>query len=128
MELTNLKNGTTTRRTHKYSVRNILSKQLVVIVPILYHNLVAVARLTCIALICLSPVVSGLRFIYGLCGLRQEHILLHLAHVVRLTYIALIYMSPIVSGLRFICSLCGLREERILLRLQIRICLSDELS
>ena len=64
----------------KPSVRNILSKQLIVRVPILYHNPVAVARVTCIALICLSPIVSSLRFIYGLCGLSEERvvILLHL--------------------------------------------------
>ena len=119
MELTNLKHGTTTRHTHKYSVRNILSKQLIVRVSILYHNLVAMARLTCIALICLSPVVSGIHFIYGL---RQERILLHLVHVARLTCIALIYLLPIVSSLRFICDLYGLREERVLLCLQALIC------
>jgi hypothetical protein len=37
-----------------------------------------VARLTCIALICLSVVVSGLRFICDLCGLREERVLLHI--------------------------------------------------
>jgi hypothetical protein len=79
------------------------------------------AWLSCIAMICLSPVVSGL------CGLRQERVLLHLVHVPRLTCIALICLSPAVSGLRFIC---GLREEHvlILLRLQARLCLSDELA
>ena len=60
----------------KPSVRNILSKQLVVRVPILYHNLVAVDRVTCIALICLSPVVSGLRFISGLCGLSEKCVII----------------------------------------------------
>jgi len=60
------------------SVRNILSKQLVVRVPILYHNPIAVARVTSIALICLSPIVSGL---YGLSEERVV-ILLHLqAHL-----------------------------------------------
>ena len=105
----------------KSLVRNILSKQLIVLVSILYHNLVVVARLTCIALICLSPIVCDLRFIYGL---RQERILLHLVHVARLTCIALIYLSPVVSGLRFIYGLCGLREERvlILLHLHARLC------
>ena len=85
------------------------------------------ARLTCIALIRLSPVVSGLRFI---CGLRQERVLLHVIHVPRLTCIALISLSPIVSSLRFIFGLYGLREEciLILLRLQARLCLSDELA
>ena len=124
MELTNLKHGSTTRRNHKYSVKNILSKQLIIRVPILYHNLVVVARLTCIALICLSPVVSCLRFTCGLCGLSQERVLLHLAHVARLTCIALICLSPVVSGLRFICGLYGLSEERvvILLRLQAHLC------
>ena len=76
MELTNLKHGTTTQRTHKYLVRNILSKQLVVRVPILNHNPIVVARLTCIALICLSPVVSGLCFIYGLYGLSEERVII----------------------------------------------------
>ena len=99
----------------------ILSKQLVVRVPILYHNPVAVARVTCIALICLSPVVSGLRFI---CGLRQEHVLFLLVHVARLTCIALTSVSPVISGLCFIYGLCGLSEEHviILLRLQARLC------
>ena len=105
----------------KPSVRNILSKQLVVRVPILNHNPVAVARLTCIALICLPPVVNGLCFI---CGLRQERVLFLLVHVARLTCIALTSVSPVVSGLRFIHGLCGLSEERviILLRLQARLC------
>jgi len=80
MELPNLKHGTNTRCNHKSLVRNILSKQLVVRVPILYHNLIAMARLTCIALFYISAVVSGLRFICGFCGLREECvlILLHL--------------------------------------------------
>jgi hypothetical protein len=116
MELPNLNHGTTTRRNQKSSVRNIISKQLVVRVPILYDNLVHVARLTRIALICLSPVVSGIRFI---CCLRQEHVLLRLFHVDRLTRITLICLSPIVNGLHFIC---GLRQERVLLRLQARLC------
>ena len=71
----------------KPSVRNILSKQLIVRVPILYHNLIVVAGLTCILLISLSPLVSSLHFIYGL---SQERILLRLVHVARLTCIALI--------------------------------------
>ena len=102
-------------------VRNILSKQLIIQVPILYHNPVAVARVTCIALICLSPVVSGLRFIYGL---RQERVLFLLVHMARLTCIALTSVLPVVSSLRFICGLCGLSEERvvILLRQQARLC------
>ena len=70
--------------TQKPLVRNILSKQLVVQVPILYHNLVAVARLTCIALIYLSSVVSGLHFICGLYGLREEHVLILLRLQARL--------------------------------------------
>ena len=77
------------------------------------------ARLTYIALIYLSPIVSNLRFI---CGLRQERVLLHLVHVARLTCIVLICLSPIVSGLHFIYDLYGLREERVLLRLQARLC------
>ena len=120
MELTNLNHGTTTWRNHKYSVRNILSKQLIVRVPILYHNPVAVARVTYIALICLSPIVSGLRFIYGL---RQERDLFLLIYVARLTCIALICLSPIVSGLRFIYGLCGLREERFLILFHLETCL-----
>ena len=109
---------------YQSSVRNKLSKQLVIRVSVLYHYLVVVARLTCIALICLSPVVSCLRFTCGLCGLSQERVLLHLAHVARLTCISLIFMSPVVSSLRFICGLCCLSEERvvILLRLQARLC------
>ena len=94
----------------------ILSKQLVVRVPILYHNPVAVARVTYIALIYLPPVVCGLCFI---CGLRQEHVLFLLVHVARLTYIALTCVSPIVSGLRFIYSLCGLSEERVIILLRL---------
>ena len=116
MELPNLKHETNTQRNHKSSVRNILSKHLIVRVLILYHNLVDVARLTYIALFCLSPIVSGLCFIYNL---RQEHVLLRLVHVARLTSIALIGLSPIVSGLRFICGLCGMREERVLILLRL---------
>jgi hypothetical protein len=41
-------------------------------------RLIHMARLTCIVLICLLPVVSGLRFIYGLCSLREERVLLRL--------------------------------------------------
>jgi hypothetical protein len=73
-----------------------------------------VARVTCIALIYLSLVVSGLRFI---CGLRQEHVLLHLVHVSRLTCIALICMSLVVSDLYFICGLFDFREEHVLILL-----------
>ena len=68
----------------KPSVRNILSKHLVVRVPIIYHNPVAVARVTCIALIWLSPVVSDLRFIYGLCGLSEECVIILLCLQARL--------------------------------------------
>jgi len=75
-----------------------------------------VARLTCIALICLSPIVSGLHFN---CGLRQEHVLLHLVYVARLTCIALICLSLVVCDLRFICGLYGLREERVLILLPL---------
>jgi hypothetical protein len=107
-----------TRRNQKSLVRNILSKQLVIRVPIVYHNLVVVARLASIALFCLSPVVSSLCFV---CGLRQERVLLRLIHMVRLTCIVLICLSPIVSGLRFIYGLCSLREERVLLCLQARL-------
>jgi hypothetical protein len=109
------------------SVTNIMNKLLTVRVPILYHNLVAMARLTCIALICLSPLVSDLRFI---CGLRQECILLRLIHVARLTCIALFCLSPIVSDLRFICGLCDLREKGVLILLNLQACLckSDELA
>ena len=60
----------------KPSVRNILSKQLIVRVPILNHNPVAVARLTYVALTCLSPVVRGLRFICGRCGLSEEYVVI----------------------------------------------------
>ena len=63
---------------------NILSKQLIIRVPVLYHNLVAVARLTCIALTCLSPVVSGLRFIYGLYALSEERVVILLRLQARL--------------------------------------------
>jgi hypothetical protein len=108
-------------------VRNILSKQLIVRVPILYHDLIIVARLTCIALIYLSPVVSDLLFI---CGLRQERVLLRLVHVATLTCSALICLSLVVSGLHFIYGLYGLREEHILilLRLQARLCYNDEFA
>ena len=105
-----------------------MSKQLVVRVLVLYHYLIAMARLTCIALICLSLVVSYLCFTCGLCGLSQERVLLRLAHVARLTCIALICLSPIVSDLHFIYGLRGLREERVLLRLQACICLSNKLT
>jgi hypothetical protein len=50
-----------------------------------------VARLTCIALFYLSPVVSALCFVYGLCGLREKGvlILLHLqAHLYKSDEIA----------------------------------------
>ena len=122
-----LKHGTTTRCNQKSSVRNILSKQLVVRVPILYHNPIIVARVTCIVLICLSPVVSGLRFIYGL---RQERVLFLLVHVARLTCITLICMSPVVSGLCLICGLYSLSEECvvILLCLQAHLCWGNELA
>ena len=97
-----------------------MSNQLVVRVSILYHNLVVVARLTYIALIYLSPIVSDLCFI---CDRRQARVLLYLVHVARLTCIALIYLSPVVSGLRFIYGLCGLREERVLILLCLQACL-----
>ena len=77
------------------------------------------ARLTSIALIYLSPVVSCLRFTYSLYGLSQECVLLHLAHVARLTCIALICLSPVVSGLRFIYGRCGLSEERVVILLRL---------
>ena len=60
------------------SVKNTLSKQLVVRVPILYHNTVAMDRVTYIALIYLSPIVRGLHFICGLCGLSEECVVIFL--------------------------------------------------
>jgi hypothetical protein len=86
-----------------------------------------VARVTCIAVIGLTPVVSGLRFI---CGLRQQRVFLCLVHVARLTCIALFYLSPVVSALCFVCGLCGLREKGvlILLRLQAHLYKSDEIA
>jgi hypothetical protein len=86
-----------------------------------------VARLTCIAPIYLSPVVSGLRFIYDL---RQQGIILHLIHVARLTYVGLIYLSPILSGFRFIYGCCSLSEKGVVIfiRLQAIISKSDELA
>ena len=69
-------NRTNRRLNQKPSVRNIPSKQLIVRVPIINHNPVAMARLTYIALICLLPIVSGLRFIYGLCGLSEERVVI----------------------------------------------------
>jgi hypothetical protein len=73
---------------HSSELSDILSKQLVVVgVPILYNHVVAVARLTSVALIGMSTEVSSLRLI---CSLRKQRELLRLG------------LLPTVSGLRLI--------------------------
>ena len=78
-----IKHGTNRRRNKNFSIKNILSKQLVVRVPILNHNPIIVARLTCIALIYLLPIVSDLRFI---CGLSEEGVVILLRLQAHLCY------------------------------------------
>ena len=53
-----------------------MGKQLIIRVPVLYYNPIVVARLTCVALTYLSPIVRGLRFFYGRYGLSKERVVI----------------------------------------------------